>query len=355
MTSATLTAAKEYLALGLSVIPLKPRDKKPLIPSWRPYQERHATLEEIEKWFRDGTANIGIVTGKISGLAVVDFDTQDAIELAKAQNFPKGPLVKTGKGFHAYVRYQDGVRNFQKRDDLPGIDLRGDGGYVVAPPSIHESGRSYAWGKGRGLGALPLPMMPAWILATKPEHKATLADLINGAGKGTRNDALARVAGSVISKGMPLDETILFCKTWNAQNKPPLPDHELTATVKSVYSAHIRNNGEKADTECCEWPDPILFGEIATPDIQASILPGWLGDYAAAVATTTQTPPGMSVMMALAVVAACIQKRFQVARTPGHIEPLALWTATALPPASRKTAVGAGHRQQRNKKLSREP
>lgn len=87
------------------------------------------------------------------------------------------------------------------------------------------------------------------------------------------------------------------------------------------------------------WPQPVLFGEISTPDIPPSLLPGWLGEYAAAVAYNTQTPPAMSVMMALATVAACVQKRFQVARSPEHIEPLALWTVTALPPASRKTAV----------------
>jgi putative DNA primase/helicase len=87
------------------------------------------------------------------------------------------------------------------------------------------------------------------------------------------------------------------------------------------------------------WPQPVLFGEIQTPDIQPSLLPGWLGEYTAAVAANTQTPPAMSVMMALSTVAACIQKRFQVARTAEHIEPLTIWTTTALPPASRKTAV----------------
>jgi putative DNA primase/helicase len=87
------------------------------------------------------------------------------------------------------------------------------------------------------------------------------------------------------------------------------------------------------------WPQPVLFGEVSTPEIPASILPDWLGMYTEAVAANTQTPPAMSVMMGLATIAACVQKRFQVARTPEHIEPLALWTVTALPPASRKTAV----------------
>lgn len=109
-----------------------------------------------------------------------------------------------------------------------------------------------------------------------------------------------------------------------------------------VSPSLVQKNPSKIRIENPEsdaWPEPISFGEIHTPDINCSLLPGWLGEYSAAVAATTQTPPGMSVMMALAVVAACVQKRFQVSRTPEHVEPLALWTATGLPPASRKTAV----------------
>jgi len=87
------------------------------------------------------------------------------------------------------------------------------------------------------------------------------------------------------------------------------------------------------------WQEPLLFEEIRTPEIPTSILSGWLRSFVEALAATTQTPPAMAVMMALATVAACVQKRFQVARTPDHIEPLSLWTVTGMPPASRKTAI----------------
>jgi len=149
--NSTHSAALEYLKQGFSVIPLEPHGKKPVIP-WTPYQGRKATEEEILEWFEnDKGYNIGIVTGAISGITVVDFDTAEAVQLAKERNFPVTPLVKTGKGYHAYCRYREGTRNFQKRADLPGIDLRSDGGYVVAPPSVHESGAVYQWVKGRGL------------------------------------------------------------------------------------------------------------------------------------------------------------------------------------------------------------
>jgi putative DNA primase/helicase len=87
------------------------------------------------------------------------------------------------------------------------------------------------------------------------------------------------------------------------------------------------------------WDDPVLFGQIDTPDIPADILPSWLGAHAEAVSKHTQTPPAMSVMLALSVVATCLQKRFTVSPYDGYIEQVSLWTISVMPPASRKTAV----------------
>ncbi|SOH02802.1 bifunctional DNA primase/polymerase [Candidatus Kuenenia stuttgartiensis] len=132
-----------------SVLPKEPNEKGEPKPTWRPYQKRKPTQDELQKWFGNGSKrNIGIVTGTISGIAVVDLDGREAIQLAKDLELPDTPVVKTARGYHLYYRYRPGIRNFQKRDDLPGIDVRGDGGYVVAPPSIHTSGVQYAWAKG---------------------------------------------------------------------------------------------------------------------------------------------------------------------------------------------------------------
>src|SRR3990170_8888798 len=148
----TFQWGKYYIEkMGYSVIPVN-ADKKPAIPEWKPYQTKRPTEDELQEWFNNRSKNnIAIVTGTISGIVIVDFDTPEAVKLAKEKGFPLTPLVKTGKGDHAYCKYQEGIRNFQKRDDLPGIDLRGEGGYVVAPPSIHKSGKVYEWVKGRGL------------------------------------------------------------------------------------------------------------------------------------------------------------------------------------------------------------
>ncbi|OJZ21175.1 MAG: hypothetical protein BGP21_10725 [Thiobacillus sp. 65-29] len=89
-----------------------------------------------------------------------------------------------------------------------------------------------------------------------------------------------------------------------------------------------------------EWPDPMLPGSIRVPAIPAALLPGWLGDMAHAVADSTQTPEAMSTLLSLAVLATCLQRQVEVAPYgDDYTEPLALWTLTAMPSGSRKTAV----------------
>ena len=175
----------------------------------------------------------------------MDLDSSKAVAFAKTHGFPLTPLVKTGKGYHAYYRNSIGVRNFQKRDDLPGIDLRGDGGFVVAPPSVHASGRLYQWVKGKGLGDLPLAELPSIILAQRPEDKTPLVDLYKGVGKGSRNDALARLAGSWVKDGLPFEQCLEMAKAWNLLNTPPLPGKEIERTIKSIIGKHRTNLTQK--------------------------------------------------------------------------------------------------------------
>lgn len=88
-----------------------------------------------------------------------------------------------------------------------------------------------------------------------------------------------------------------------------------------------------------EWPDPILPGTQRTPAITADVLPTWLGDMARAVSAATQTPPALSVLLSLSVLAAVLQGRFEVEPLPGYTEPLALWTLGTAPPGARKSAI----------------
>lgn len=146
-TVSAVEAAKAYIKRGWSVIPIRPRDKKPLM-AWKEFQTRFATPDELTEWFDGTNNNIGIVAGKISNLTIVDCDSQEAIDFFEQESAARGEstetyIVQTPKGRHYYFQYVPGSNNFQAKKEWPGIDLRSEGGYVVAPPSIHPSGKPY--------------------------------------------------------------------------------------------------------------------------------------------------------------------------------------------------------------------
>lgn len=235
--------ALQYLAKGFSIIPVG-ANKKPLLNSWKEFQERRATAEEIDAWFSNNPdANVGIVTGKLSGVCVVDFDKPEAFDNAKDKIPPGTPLVQTGRGFHAYFKYQDGVRNFQKRADLPDVDLRAEGGYVIAPPSVHENGHVYKWLNGPSIDEVELPQLPDWVLAKDESEKTPINELEKGVSKGERNNALARLTGHWLGQGLSLEQCIEKALAWNQKNNPPMPETEVRNCTQSIFDKHQRENG----------------------------------------------------------------------------------------------------------------
>lgn len=132
-----------YRELGFSILPLEFRGKKALIP-WKEYRYRKATEEEIEYWFEnDPPKNIGVVGGKVSGnLVVLDFDRKElGREFIKRHPNLQTLIVETGKGYHVYLRTKK--TTLTSRIQSLGLDIRGEGSYVVAPPSIHKNGKVY--------------------------------------------------------------------------------------------------------------------------------------------------------------------------------------------------------------------
>ena len=137
---------------GLSIIPLHPKSKVPAV-DWKAYQTKQPLRGDVEWWFgRGAEQNVAIVTGAVSGVVVVDVDYPDAVHCLG--DLPRTPTVKTSRGHHYYFAHPGRqVGNFK----LPCGETRGDGGYVVAPPSLHESGTRYEWiiGLDEPLAALP--------------------------------------------------------------------------------------------------------------------------------------------------------------------------------------------------------
>lgn len=245
--SAPLAQARRYLDLGWSVIPLR-RDKRPYLP-WQTYQTRRPDPDELSSWWqRWPEANVGVVTGTVSGILVLDTDGPDGEAALAGRHLPPTPTARTGKGIHRYYRHPGRhVPNAVRL--LNGVDLRADGGYVVAPPSVHPSGKHYEWVPGMSPWDLPCAEPPTWLLhqarrtLPPPGHppdwwRRFLAD---GAPEGCRNDRLARLAGYLLRHGLTPEVVLELCRAWNlARCRPPLEDQEVVSIVRSIASREWR-------------------------------------------------------------------------------------------------------------------
>jgi len=168
-TQTTEQAALDYLDRGWSVIPVREREKRPAVP-WKAYQQKFVSKETLHEWFRrTPDFNVAIVTGALSGLVVVDVDPRHGgKEILKKLEREYGPLPATvesitgGGGRHIYFSHPGGVVH-NRTNIEPGIDLRGDGGCIVAPPSVHPSGKRYRWKKEHGPGEARLAPLPDWL------------------------------------------------------------------------------------------------------------------------------------------------------------------------------------------------
>lgn len=171
MTDAALTpfykAATGYIRQGWSCFPLQPKAKEPIkgIPI-KPYQrDKLPTEPKIAAWAaRWPDANIALATGKISGFFVVDCDSEAAFAgLKERGELPDTLTAKTARGYHLYFEYPAfPVGN--RAGLLPGVDVRGDGGYVVAPPSLHPTGVKYQFVGGNGKNRAKIAPGPGWLL-----------------------------------------------------------------------------------------------------------------------------------------------------------------------------------------------
>ncbi|MFA7270894.1 MAG: DUF3987 domain-containing protein [Sterolibacterium sp.] len=128
----------------------------------------------------------------------------------------------------------------------------------------------------------------------------------------------------------------LYSMATDAGWRPPRP-----APGKANGVARKAAGGDPgASAPVNEWPDPMMPGARATPNIPADILPGVFGAHAAAVAESTQTPPAMSVLFTISILGTALQGRFEVAPFgDDYREPLAIWTVICYPVGGRKTAV----------------
>lgn len=257
--------AVHYLSLGWSVIPVEPRGKRPVL-KWEPYQRRKPSLAEVREWLtRWPEANLGIVTGAVSGLVVVDLDGEDAVRefLTRWGDKPLStPVVRTGKGVHVYFRHPG--RPVPNRVRVLGMDIRGDGGFVVAPGSVHESGHAYRFllspdDAATRNGGDPLLPMPEWLAELLDAPPATVATPADAIPEGERNATLYRLARSLKARGLAESAVLAAVHAENtARCRPPLPESEVTALVANALTQ----------------PDRPRFADKATEHEKSNLSPG---------------------------------------------------------------------------------
>jgi len=205
--------------------------------------------------------NWGLRTGQLSDncyFYVIDLDSKSLLgDFWEVNTPPKGaPIVSTGKGFHIYLTWTEPVKSkrFLK------FDIKGEGGYVVAPPSIHENGKQYQF--LRPLEALPPLMDPASIVLPQqtanndPAHIAQSCingksdraydwdPIMFGTEEGNRNNVLVSYTGILIRRHFTEEGALAEALIWNEKNRPPLPKDEVIRTVHYLYKKYGGNGSD---------------------------------------------------------------------------------------------------------------
>lgn len=251
-----LNHALRYARRGLAVFPLRPRGKEPLTKNGC----RDATCDEgqITRWWkRWPDANIGMATGAASGgIVVLDVDNDDdrgvygsdSVMLWESEFSPVPAtwMSLTGRGgVHYLFRSERPVRN--RAGVLDGVDVRGDGGYIVVPPSVHPNGRAYEWEASSFDLSEPAELTEdLYGLMTGGRGEGQRFEMPEEAPQGTRNETLFKFAASLQAKGLS-DAAILGAALAEnrARCRPPLEEGEVRALVQSALRYDKGVSGEE--------------------------------------------------------------------------------------------------------------
>jgi hypothetical protein len=178
-----------------------------------------------------------MVTGKLSGVLVVDIDDPESLH-----GFSSNTVVKTiSGGHHLWFKYRGGVRNTVRVGTKP-VDVRGEGGFVVVPPS-GEGEHKYEW-VSYGEKLPDFPDIPA-------EQVTRVANKLDGVEEGQRNETAASVVGKLLKRFPHKEwetEAWKFFKAWNSGNIPPLPETELRIVFDSIAGREKKNNDDSGNS-----------------------------------------------------------------------------------------------------------
>lgn len=251
-----------------NVFPLIPKRKEPITSNG--FRDATTEISRIVNWWTEyPDANVGIRTGKESGFIVIDIDGEIGdyyLEKLVSQYgvLPDTVISITGSGGkHILFKYPNipNVVIKNKVNWLEKIDIRGDGGYIVAPPSIHPNGRQYEWELSSRPNEIEIAELPNWLLhllvgdkenlIAKKENRIAKKEtdywvsILNGVCEGQRNNAATSLVGHLIRCNVNPAIIIEFMLMWNQKNKPPLPERELESIIRSIARKDSRTRVER--------------------------------------------------------------------------------------------------------------
>jgi len=277
-----LDAALEYLDRGFSIIPVK-KDKTPLL-KWKEFQSRLPSYDEVCGWWAKWPdANVAIVCGKISGIFCVDADGPEGIEWMKIYLPYTSVYGITAKGLHGIYRIPENAVIGNKVRLAPEVDIRGEGGYFVAEPSVHESGHVYRFQIDMGgWDDLPEYKPPQSTQAKASPGPGNLNLDLSAAKtspinepvpKGSRNHTLTQLVGKWVSMGLEPEEVRALADSWNNKNLVPIGSdprekHEIQKTIDSIVKTHQKNHPTHEPVQISEAPvfTPYIEKETNIPE-----------------------------------------------------------------------------------------
>lgn len=232
-----LDSALWYARHGWRVFPCGPRKKTPMTRTG--FKEATRDPDQIHAWWGAcPTANIGIATG--AGLVVLDIDPDkggdDSLAGLEAEHgrLPDTVECLTGSGGRHIFFSTDVAVPCSVATVGPGLDIRGDGGYVVAAPSVHPNGRRYEWELSSRPTEVSLAPIPDWLFDLAHRKPAPPDESSTVFIQGGRNDALTRKAGSMRRAGLSVADVEASLLALNRTRcQPPLPDAEVKKIAKS--------------------------------------------------------------------------------------------------------------------------
>lgn len=260
-----LNHALKYLELGYSVIPCK-QDKQAII-KWVDFQHTRPTPDQVKSWFEKYKyANIAIITGEVSGVDVIDCDTEDAFQQFN-ENFLSEtvitPITKTPKGYHIYFKHRPGLSNAVRA--LDGTDLRTNGGYVIAPPSKNSNGNKYTWYNNLSIENTEIADMPDFVFNILEQASQgsvrvnacmyscnNYAKDLSFLQDGHRDDDLFHIANTLVKGGCEQDkiEQVLNILAHNCN--PPFDIKEVPLKIKSALARKERSE-KNLSAEIRDW------------------------------------------------------------------------------------------------------